>query len=68
MGQILQPTYSPDTLSSLSYADGFDEEPPLLEGKIKTMDNVCGQLVAVTRETAAELPSLAVPLNLHFLI
>ncbi|NXJ47704.1 YIPF7 protein, partial [Spizaetus tyrannus] len=30
-GQILQPTYSPDTLSHLSYADGFDEEPPLLE-------------------------------------
>ncbi|NXX87034.1 YIPF7 protein, partial [Urocolius indicus] len=31
MGQILQPTYSPDTPSDLSYADGFDEEPPLLE-------------------------------------
>ncbi|KFP98666.1 Protein YIPF7, partial [Haliaeetus albicilla] len=30
-GQIFQPTYSPDTLSHLSYADGFDEEPPLLE-------------------------------------
>ncbi|XP_074721159.1 protein YIPF7 [Strix uralensis] len=30
-GQILQPMYSPDTLSHLSYADGFDEEPPLLE-------------------------------------
>ncbi|KAK2513666.1 Yipf7 [Columba guinea] len=30
-GQILQPTYSPDTLSYLSYADGFEEEPPLLE-------------------------------------
>ncbi|KAF1471144.1 Protein YIPF7, partial [Eudyptula minor novaehollandiae] len=30
-GQILQPTYSPDTLSHLSYTDGFDEEPPLLE-------------------------------------
>ncbi|XP_052636112.1 protein YIPF7 isoform X2 [Harpia harpyja] len=30
-GQILQPTYSPDTLCHLSYADGFDEEPPLLE-------------------------------------
>ncbi|KFW08475.1 Protein YIPF7 [Eurypyga helias] len=28
-GQILQPMYSPDT--HLSYADGFDEEPPLLE-------------------------------------
>lgn len=33
-GQILQPTYSPDTLSYLSYADGFEDEPPLLEGKI----------------------------------
>lgn len=41
-GQILQPTYSPDTLSHLSYADGFDEEPPLLEGKNKTMDDVRG--------------------------
>ncbi|XP_076192303.1 protein YIPF7 isoform X2 [Aptenodytes patagonicus] len=30
-GQILQPMYSPDTLSHLSYTDGFDEEPPLLE-------------------------------------
>ncbi|NXL98385.1 YIPF7 protein, partial [Tyrannus savana] len=30
-GQILQPTQSPDTLSHLDYADGFDEEPPLLE-------------------------------------
>ncbi|XP_064005492.1 protein YIPF7 [Pogoniulus pusillus] len=30
-GQILQPTHSPDTLSHLTYADGFDEEPPLLE-------------------------------------
>ncbi|XP_071599738.1 protein YIPF7 isoform X2 [Heliangelus exortis] len=30
-GQILQPTQSPDTLSHLSYTDGFDEEPPLLE-------------------------------------
>ncbi|NXG26899.1 YIPF7 protein, partial [Dromaius novaehollandiae] len=30
-GQILQPTYSPDTLSHLSYTNGFDEEPPLLE-------------------------------------
>ncbi|NXK51563.1 YIPF7 protein, partial [Chauna torquata] len=30
-GQILQPTYSPSTLSHLSYTDGFDEEPPLLE-------------------------------------
>ncbi|XP_027492038.1 protein YIPF7 [Corapipo altera] len=30
-GQILQPTYSPNTLSHLAYADGFDEEPPLLE-------------------------------------
>ncbi|XP_051646058.1 protein YIPF7 isoform X1 [Manacus candei] len=30
-GQILQPTYSPDTLSHLGYADGSDEEPPLLE-------------------------------------
>uniref|UniRef100_A0A8C9FER4 Yip1 domain family member 7 n=1 Tax=Pavo cristatus TaxID=9049 RepID=A0A8C9FER4_PAVCR len=32
-GQILQPTvlYSSNTLSHLSYADGFDEEPPLLE-------------------------------------
>uniref|UniRef100_U3IPJ0 Yip1 domain family member 7 n=1 Tax=Anas platyrhynchos platyrhynchos TaxID=8840 RepID=U3IPJ0_ANAPP len=30
-GQILQPTYSPNTLSHLSYTDGFDEEPPLLE-------------------------------------
>ncbi|NWT40345.1 YIPF7 protein, partial [Chroicocephalus maculipennis] len=28
-GQILQPTYSPST--HLGYADGFDEEPPLLE-------------------------------------
>ncbi|XP_066851925.1 protein YIPF7 isoform X2 [Anser cygnoides] len=30
-GQILQPTYSPNTLSHLTYTDGFDEEPPLLE-------------------------------------
>ncbi|NXA64503.1 YIPF7 protein, partial [Mohoua ochrocephala] len=30
-GQILQPTHSPDTLSQLDYADGLDEEPPLLE-------------------------------------
>ncbi|NXY48417.1 YIPF7 protein, partial [Ceuthmochares aereus] len=30
-GQILQPTYSPNTLSHLSYTDEFDEEPPLLE-------------------------------------
>ncbi|XP_074948551.1 protein YIPF7 isoform X1 [Phalacrocorax aristotelis] len=30
-GQILQPAYTPSTLSHLSYADGFDEEPPLLE-------------------------------------
>ncbi|XP_015479075.1 protein YIPF7 [Parus major] len=30
-GQILQPAYSPDTPSQLGYADGFDEEPPLLE-------------------------------------
>ncbi|XP_057263493.1 protein YIPF7 [Pezoporus wallicus] len=30
-GQILQPMYNPNTLSHLSYADGFDEEPPLLE-------------------------------------
>ncbi|KFO64975.1 Protein YIPF7 [Corvus brachyrhynchos] len=30
-GQILQPTHSPHTLSQLGYADGFDEEPPLLE-------------------------------------
>ncbi|NWW53712.1 YIPF7 protein, partial [Pedionomus torquatus] len=29
MGQILQPTYSPNT--HLGYVDGFDEEPPLLE-------------------------------------
>ncbi|NXO03173.1 YIPF7 protein, partial [Rhinopomastus cyanomelas] len=29
MGKILQPVYSPDAHSS--YADGFDEEPPLLE-------------------------------------
>ncbi|NXP06337.1 YIPF7 protein, partial [Thinocorus orbignyianus] len=28
-GQILQPTYSPNT--PLGYMDGFDEEPPLLE-------------------------------------
>ncbi|XP_014817791.1 PREDICTED: protein YIPF7 [Calidris pugnax] len=28
-GQILQPTYSPNT--HLGYVDGFDEEPPLLE-------------------------------------
>lgn len=41
-GQILQPMCSPDTLSHLSYADGFDEEPPLLEGENKTMDDVCG--------------------------
>lgn len=34
--------YNPNTLSHLSYADGFDEEPPLLEGKNKTMDNVHG--------------------------
>lgn len=42
-GQILQPTvpYSSNTLSHLSYADGFDEEPPLLEGKSKTKDNAC---------------------------
>ncbi|NXE44768.1 YIPF7 protein, partial [Casuarius casuarius] len=30
-GQILQPICSPDTLSHLSYTNGFDEEPPLLE-------------------------------------
>ncbi|NXP81470.1 YIPF7 protein, partial [Ramphastos sulfuratus] len=30
-GQILQPTHNPNTLSHLNYADGFDEEPPLLE-------------------------------------
>ncbi|NXN10168.1 YIPF7 protein, partial [Indicator maculatus] len=30
-GQILQPTYSPNSFSHLDYADGFDEEPPLLE-------------------------------------
>ncbi|NWI90090.1 YIPF7 protein, partial [Pitta sordida] len=30
-GQILQPTCGPSTLSNLGYADGFDEEPPLLE-------------------------------------
>ncbi|XP_009671724.1 protein YIPF7 [Struthio camelus] len=30
-GQILQPIYSPNALSHVSYADGFDEEPPLLE-------------------------------------
>ncbi|NXS26555.1 YIPF7 protein, partial [Pomatostomus ruficeps] len=30
-GQILQPTYSLDSLSQFGYADGFDEEPPLLE-------------------------------------
>ncbi|NWW82213.1 YIPF7 protein, partial [Climacteris rufus] len=30
-GQILQPMYSPDILSHLGHADGFDEEPPLLE-------------------------------------
>lgn len=40
-GQILQPTYSPNTLSHLSYTDGFDEEPPLLEGKNKTKDDAC---------------------------
>ncbi|NXU70647.1 YIPF7 protein, partial [Oreotrochilus melanogaster] len=33
-GQILQPTQSPDTLSHLSYTDGFDEEPPLLEESV----------------------------------
>ncbi|XP_072784233.1 protein YIPF7 isoform X6 [Taeniopygia guttata] len=32
-GQILQPAYSPDTPSQLGYVDGFDEEPPLLEGR-----------------------------------
>ncbi|XP_013804928.1 protein YIPF7 [Apteryx mantelli] len=30
-GQILQPTCDPDALSHISYADGFDEELPLLE-------------------------------------
>ncbi|NWI41755.1 YIPF7 protein, partial [Picathartes gymnocephalus] len=30
-GQILQPAYSPDTLSQLGCNDGLDEEPPLLE-------------------------------------
>ncbi|XP_054021224.1 protein YIPF7 isoform X2 [Dryobates pubescens] len=30
-GQILQPTYNPNAFSHLDYADGFDEEPPLLE-------------------------------------
>ncbi|NWH36338.1 YIPF7 protein, partial [Chloropsis hardwickii] len=32
-GQILQPAYSPDSPPQLGYVDGFDEEPPLLEGK-----------------------------------
>ncbi|XP_039398292.1 protein YIPF7 isoform X4 [Mauremys reevesii] len=31
IGQILQPTYNPEFLSHSSYADSFDEEPPLLE-------------------------------------
>ncbi|NXG47890.1 YIPF7 protein, partial [Psilopogon haemacephalus] len=67
-GQILQPTHNPTTLSHLDYADGFDEEPPLLEGKNKTVVNACvcgpgggthslpaggGHL-----ETAAEVPAL----------
>uniref|UniRef100_A0A8C6YZM5 Yip1 domain family member 7 n=1 Tax=Nothoprocta perdicaria TaxID=30464 RepID=A0A8C6YZM5_NOTPE len=30
-GQILQPTYSPNTLSYIGYGDSFDDEPPLLE-------------------------------------
>ncbi|NWJ00826.1 YIPF7 protein, partial [Crypturellus undulatus] len=30
-GQILQPTYNPNTLSYVGYGDEFDEEPPLLE-------------------------------------
>ncbi|NXT28580.1 YIPF7 protein, partial [Syrrhaptes paradoxus] len=30
-GQILHPVYSPDAHSHLIYADGFDDEPPLLE-------------------------------------
>lgn len=39
-GQILQPTHGPDTLSQLGYADGFDEEPPLLEGENNPPDDV----------------------------
>ncbi|XP_043400357.1 protein YIPF7 isoform X4 [Chelonia mydas] len=33
IGQILHPTYNPEFLSHSSYADSFDEEPPLLEGR-----------------------------------
>ncbi|XP_054370750.1 protein YIPF7 isoform X2 [Molothrus ater] len=32
-GSILQPACSPDAPSQLGYVDGFDEEPPLLEGR-----------------------------------
>uniref|UniRef100_A0A8D2M0P7 Yip1 domain family member 7 n=1 Tax=Zonotrichia albicollis TaxID=44394 RepID=A0A8D2M0P7_ZONAL len=35
-GSILQPACSPDAPSQLGYVDGFDEEPPLLEGKTET--------------------------------
>ncbi|XP_010708530.1 protein YIPF7 isoform X2 [Meleagris gallopavo] len=47
-GQILQPTvlYSSNTLSHLSYTDGFDEEPPLLEdGSIMNETDLTGPVV-----------------------
>ncbi|XP_042727497.1 protein YIPF7 isoform X2 [Tympanuchus pallidicinctus] len=47
-GQILQPTvlYSSNTLSHLSYTDGFDEEPPLLEdGSIMIETDLTGPVV-----------------------
>uniref|UniRef100_A0A4X2KNX6 Protein YIPF n=1 Tax=Vombatus ursinus TaxID=29139 RepID=A0A4X2KNX6_VOMUR len=34
-GQFFQPTYNSDYYSQPAYANGFDEEPPLLEDKLK---------------------------------
>lgn len=40
-GQFFQPASNSDYYSQSPYIDSFDEEPPLLEGKLRKFINVC---------------------------
>ncbi|EMP26728.1 Protein YIPF7 [Chelonia mydas] len=63
IGQILHPTYNPEFLSHSSYADSFDEEPPLLEGQCDSEVKV--SWYALVRHTSSpyrdRLSQMAIP-------
>ncbi|XP_067387254.1 protein YIPF7 isoform X2 [Emydura macquarii macquarii] len=52
-GQILQPTYNPEFFSHSSYADSFDEEPPLLEELGVNFDHIWQKTLTVLNPTKA---------------